>query len=54
MLRLQREVEALHVAAPLLDREAEDDNQPTLQRAVNDVPQKNRAPVWEDRAESTD
>jgi hypothetical protein len=54
MSRLQREVEALHVAAPLLDREAEDDNQPTLQRAVNDVPQKNRAPVWEDRAESTD
>ncbi len=31
MLRLQREVEALHVAAPLLDREAEDNGQSALQ-----------------------
>jgi hypothetical protein len=39
VLRLQKEVEALRVAAPLLlaDGEAENDNQPTLQRAVNDT-----------------
>jgi hypothetical protein len=35
--RLKQEVEALRVAAPLLseDGKAEDDLQPTLQRAVN-------------------
>jgi hypothetical protein len=48
--RLKQEVEALRVAAPLLseDGEAEDD-QPTLQRAVNETPQ----PVhsgWQDKA----
>jgi hypothetical protein len=44
--RLQKEVEALRVAAPLLseDTEAEDDHQPTLQRAVNDTPQPD--PQW--------
>ena len=48
--RLQREVEALRVAAPLLlaDGEAEDYNQPTLQRAVNDAPASTTA--WKDRA----
>ena len=36
--RLKQEVEALRIAAPLLsDREAED--QPTLQRAANEIPQ---------------
>ena len=38
--RLQTEVAALRVAAPLLtDAEAEDDDQPALQRAANDSPQ---------------
>jgi hypothetical protein len=48
--RLQKEVEALRVAAPLLlaDGEAEEYNQPTLQRAVNDVPA--AATVGNDRA----
>ena len=49
--RLEKEVEALRLVAPLLseDGEAENDNQPTLPRAVNDAPQNSR-PVWEDRA----
>jgi FtsZ-binding cell division protein ZapB len=48
--RLQKEVEALRVAAPLLseDAEAEDDRQPTLQRAVNDTPQPDHS-GWQDR-----
>jgi hypothetical protein len=39
--RLETEVEALRVAAPLLseDGEAESDKQPTLLHAVNDTPQ---------------
>jgi hypothetical protein len=39
--RLKKEVEALQMAAPLVseDGEAENDNQPTLPRAVNDTPQ---------------
>jgi hypothetical protein len=39
--RLEKEVEALRVAAPLLvaDEAAENNNQPTLPRAVNDTPQ---------------
>jgi hypothetical protein len=39
--RLQKEVEALRVAAPLLlaGRKAENDNQPTLPHAVNATPQ---------------
>jgi hypothetical protein len=39
--RLQKEVEALRVAAPLLsDGEAEDDRPgPRLQRAINETPQ---------------
>jgi hypothetical protein len=45
--RLKYEVEALRVAAPLLaDWEAEDDNQPTLPRAVNDTPQPDHS-GWE-------
>jgi hypothetical protein len=48
--RLQKEVEALRVAAPLLlaDGEAEDANQPTLPRAVNDTPQPDHS-GWQDR-----
>jgi hypothetical protein len=48
--RLQKEVEALRIAAPLLlaDGEAEDYNQPTLQRAVSDAPASTTA--WKDRA----
>ena len=44
--RLENEVEALRVVAPLLseDREAENDNQPTLPRAVNDPP--TTRPQW--------
>jgi hypothetical protein len=50
--RLEKEVEALRVAAPLLaeDGEVENDNQPTLRPAVNDAPQKARAAAWGDRA----
>jgi len=47
--RLENEVEALRVAAPLLeDEEIEDDNQPTLPRAVNDTPQPDHS-GWQDR-----
>ena len=48
--RLEKEVEALRVAAPLLseDGEAENDNQPTLRRAVNDAPQPDHS-GWQDR-----
>ena len=48
--RLKQEVEALRVAAPLLseDGEAEDDHQPTLQRAVNETPQPDHS-GWQDR-----
>jgi len=48
--RLDKEVEALRVAAPLLlaDGEAENYNQPTLQRAVNDAPQPDHS-GWQDR-----
>jgi hypothetical protein len=47
--RLEKEVEALRVVAPLLseDGEAEDD-QPTLQRAVNETPQPDHS-GWQDR-----
>jgi hypothetical protein len=45
--RLKQEVEALRVAARLLsDGEAED--QPTLQRAVNETPQPDHS-GWQDR-----
>jgi hypothetical protein len=49
--RLQKEVEALRVAAPLLseDGEAENDSQPPLPRAVNDTPQPDHS-GWQDRA----
>ena len=47
--RLQTEVEALRVAAPLLtDAEAEDDDQPALQRAANDSPKPDHS-GWQDR-----
>jgi hypothetical protein len=63
--RLEKEVEALRVAAPLLseDKEAGSDNKPTLasptttqqpiripQPAVNTAPQAARAAGWEDTA----
>ncbi len=49
--RLEKEVEALRVAAPLLseDGEAEDDYPPTLQGAVNDTPQHARVTTSGDR-----
>jgi FtsZ-binding cell division protein ZapB len=48
--RLQTEVEALRVAAPLLtDAEAHDYDQPALQRAANDTPQPDHS-GWQDRA----
>jgi hypothetical protein len=37
--RLKQEVEALRVAAPLLSEDGEVEDQPTLQRAVNETPQ---------------
>ena len=39
--RLEDEVEALRIVAPILseDEEAENDHQPTLPRAVNDTPE---------------
>jgi len=48
--RLEKEVEALRVAARLLseDGEAENDNQPKLPRAVNDTPQPDHS-GWQDR-----
>jgi hypothetical protein len=63
--RLEKEVEALRVAAPLLseDKEAGNDNKPTLasatvaqqpiripQPTVNATPQAARAAGWEDTA----
>ena len=49
--RLEDEVEALRVVAPILseDGETENDNQPTSRRAVNDTPQPDHS-GWEDRA----
>jgi hypothetical protein len=49
--RLENEVEALRVVAPLLseDGEAENDDQPTLRRAVNDTPQPDHS-GWQDKA----
>jgi hypothetical protein len=49
--RLEKEVEALRVAAPLLvaDGEAENDNQPTLPRVVNDTPRPDHS-GWQDNA----
>ena len=48
--RLENEVEALRVAAPLLseDGQAENDNRPTLHRAVNDTPQPDHS-GWQDK-----
>jgi len=49
--RLENEVEALRIVAPILseDGEAENDNQPTLRRAVNDTPQPDHS-RWQDKA----
>jgi hypothetical protein len=49
--RLENEVQALRVVAPILseDGEEENDNQPTLRRAANDTPQPDHS-GWEDRA----
>jgi hypothetical protein len=48
--KLEQEVEALRVVAPLLseDGEAENDNQPALPRAVNETPQPDHS-GWQDR-----
>jgi hypothetical protein len=48
--RLEIEIEALRVAAPLLleDGEFQDDHQPTLPRAVNDKSQPDQS-GWRDR-----
>ena len=48
--RLENEVEALRIVAPILseDGEAENDNQPTS-RAVNDTPQPDHS-GWQDKA----
>ena len=52
--RLEKEVEALRVVAPLLSEgeEAGNDNKPRLATsiAVNATPQPDRAGEWEDRA----
>jgi hypothetical protein len=49
--RLENEVEALRVVAPILsdDGEAEDDKQPILPRAVNDTPQPDNS-GWQEKA----
>jgi len=49
--RLEEEVEALRVAAPLLseDGEANNDKQPTLPRAVNENLQPDHS-GWQDKA----
>jgi hypothetical protein len=48
--RLENEVEALRVVAPILeDGKAENDNQPTLRRAVKDAPQPEHS-GWQDKA----
>ena len=49
--RLENEVEALRIVAPILseDGEAENDNQPTLRRAVNDIPQPDHS-GWQDKS----
>jgi hypothetical protein len=64
MSRLQKEVLALRVAAPLLeDSEAGNANQPTLPsstapqpvntvQAINDTPQQASAPVWGSRVKN--
>ena len=48
--RLENEVEALRVVAPLLseDGESDIDNQPTLPRAINDTPQPDHS-GWQDK-----
>jgi len=51
--RLEKQVEALRVAAPLLseDGETEDDNRATLLRAVNDTPAPDHS-VGQDRGKN--
>jgi hypothetical protein len=48
--RLENEVEALRVVAPILSEEGETENanQPTLPRAVNDTPQPDHS-GWQDQ-----
>ena len=48
--RLEKEVEALRIVAPILseDGEVEDDQQPTLPRAVNATPQPDHS-GWQDK-----
>jgi hypothetical protein len=48
MSRLQKEVDALRVAAPLLEEGEAENNQP-LRRAVNETPQPKHS-GWEDKA----
>ena len=50
MSRLEKEVVALRVVAPLLseDGEAEDNQQPTLPRVVNATPQPDHS-GWQDK-----
>jgi hypothetical protein len=45
--RLKQEVEALRVAAPLLSEDGAAEDQPTLQRAVNETPQPDSG--WQER-----
>ena len=48
--RLETEVEALRVVAPLLSEDGEaEDHQPTLLRAVNATPQPDHS-GWQDKA----
>jgi len=50
--RLEQEVEALRIAAPLLaeGEEAGNDHKPRLATAVNATPQVDRAAGWDERA----
>jgi hypothetical protein len=51
--RLEAEVQALRVVAPLLDDdEAEGDNQPTLPHAINDTPQPDHS-GWQNRGKKS-
>jgi len=49
--RLEKEVDALRVVAPLLseDGEANNDKQPTLPRAINESPKADHS-GWQDKA----
>ncbi len=51
--KLEKEVEALRIAVPLVaeDGEAENNDQPTLPRAVNDAPQPDHS-GWQGRGKN--